>query len=69
MKRVYVVFESMSDSHSLPEDWDYATTNYEDEFIEVYDNFPAAVRSIREWALAETAEDDVTYRRSDKSSE
>lgn len=69
MKRVYVVFESMSDFHSLPEDWNYAATNYEDEFIEVYDNFPAAVKSIREWALAETAEDDVTYRRSDKSSE
>ena len=68
MKRVYMVFESMSDCHSLPEDWNYAATNYENKFIDVYDNYQAAVQSIREWALAETAEDDVTYRRSDKSS-
>lgn len=65
-----MIFESMMSHYcSLPVDLNNAATNYENKFIEVYDNFPAAVRSIREWALAETAEDDVTYRRSDKTSE
>ena len=69
MKRVYCIFESMSNSYSVPEDWNYTATNYEDQFIEVYDNYPAAVQSIRDWAFAETAEEDATYRRSDKTSE
>lgn len=57
MKRVYMVFE---DKHCekngsdwdwigiLPWDW------YDDKFIEVFDNFPAAVASIRNWAESQS---------------
>lgn len=66
MKRVYVVFESSSDSVSDIHDWYWATHNYEDYFIEVYDNYPTAIQSIREWALQQ---ENVVNRRSEKSSE
>ena len=50
MKRVYVVFQSSSNTWSYPGDYDYDDDNYEDHFIEVYDNFGAAINSIRKWA-------------------
>ena len=66
MKRVYVVFESSSDNCTDYCDWIFATYNYEDKFIEVYDNYQAAVQSIKEWA---EQQENVISRKSNKDSE
>jgi len=50
MKRVYVVFEDCSDSWSTPGDYDYDQHNYGDKFIDVYDSFHGAAKSIDDWA-------------------
>lgn len=46
MKRVYCVFETSHDNY----DWVNAVYNYEGRFIDVYDNYQAAVLSIKDWA-------------------
>ncbi len=68
MKRVYVVFESSSDSYwnEVLDDWFYLQKNYEDRFIDVYESYPAAVQSIREWAKSFS---NVVHRRSDSAFE
>lgn len=51
MKRVYCVFETSHDNAVYNEyGWSYAVYNYEDRFIDVYDNYQAAVLSIKYWA-------------------
>lgn len=50
MKRVYCVFETCHDTYYNECDWSYAAYNYEDKFIEVYDNYQAAVLSVKDWA-------------------
>lgn len=50
MKRVYCVFETSHDNADYNDDWAYVTHNYEDRFIDVYDNYQAAVSSIKDWA-------------------
>ena len=70
MKRVYVIFESRYDSWIEPrtsdEWWEYSSRNYEDKFVDVYDNYQAAHESIRNWAKYM---DSVMNRKSGKSSE
>lgn len=50
MNRVYVVFEACSDSWSTPGDYDYEQHNYGDKFIDIYDSFHGAAKSIDNWA-------------------
>jgi len=50
MKRVYVVFEDCSDSWSTPGDYDYDQHNYGDKFIDIYNSFRGAAKSIDDWA-------------------
>ena len=50
MKRVYVVFEDCWDTWSTPGDYDYDQHNYEDKFIDIYDSFRGAAKSINDWA-------------------
>lgn len=50
MKRVYVVFEDCSDSWSTPGDYDYDQHNYGGKFIDIYDSFHGAAKSIDDWA-------------------
>lgn len=64
MKRVYVVFESMSNSWSSPGDYDYV--DYDHKFIDVYDNFPAARDSITKWA---ESQQNVVGRHTDRTFE
>lgn len=70
MKRVYVIFESRYDSWTEPKTsddwWEYASRNYEDKFIDVYDNYQSATQNIKDWA---EYMDGVLDRRSEKLSE
>ena len=60
------MFESSSDSCTDYYDWTFAAYNYEDKFIEVYDNYQAAVQSIKEWA---EQQENIISRKSNKDSE
>ena len=56
MKRVYMVFEDKHCGSNGP-DWDWIGPPwdwYDDKFVEVFDNFPAAVASIRNWAESQS---------------
>ena len=65
MKRIYVVFEDHHEGGCGPFS-DYICDWYDDKFIEVYDNFQAAMASIRNWA---DAQNNVVSRKSDRTSE
>lgn len=66
MKRVYVIFEDRHEGDG-PFLEDYNPLKwYEDKFIEVYDNLPAAIESIRQWA---ECQQNTRYRNSGKTSE
>lgn len=66
MKRVYVIFEDRHEGGGPfleeyePLKW------YENKFVDVYDNLPAAIESIRQWA---DCQQNVAYRNSGKASE
>ena len=66
MKRVYAVFETRYEGDGPYLDEYSPLRWYEDKFIDVYDNFPAAIESIRVWA---EDQENAISRKTDRTTE